>query len=81
MFRAFWGAAPRTGCWAGMRARVLLASIMGGIIKMKVGFVTASGVLAHGLSGPVVWLRFGRSVGVSELTVPSIQELSHADQA
>ena len=50
MLRAFWGAAPRTGCWAGMRARVLLASIMEGIIKTKVGGVTGSGVLALGLA-------------------------------
>lgn len=37
MFRAFWGAALSTGRWAGTRARVLLASIIEGIIKTKVG--------------------------------------------
>jgi hypothetical protein len=42
MFRAFWGAASRTDRWAGMRARVLLASIIEGIIKMKVCCVTDS---------------------------------------
>lgn len=64
MLRAFWGAAPRTDCWTGMRARDLLASIMEGIIKTKVGCVAVSGVLAHGLAVA------GDSGGASEFRNP-----------
>jgi hypothetical protein len=40
MLRAFWGAAPRMDCWAGMRARDLLASIIEGRIEKRESVVS-----------------------------------------
>ena len=64
MLRAFWGAAPRTDCWAGMRARDLLASIIEGRIEKRESVVSLCREFSRVGGG---W-EFGRRVGVSELS-------------
>ena len=73
MFRAFWGAASRTDRWAGIRARVLLASIIGGIIKNESRSCQCVG---SSRTRVAVWLRIqaeSRSFGILRRTHSMIE--------